>query len=180
MKPVNPFALIGSVPTNSQRTGQERVRFAVFSLLGIQTALLLVLLLLGDQSEIEARGRSLDSSSDLSPAQHHQRCGAEHSPSAITGVSPTVAVRSSPSQPMPVASPQDIPLASPEMAGSLIIHSVKSGDTLSQIARLYGTSIRTIKTANHLKTERLAVGNKLVIPSTKLLAVRASKPDNPQ
>ena len=42
---------------------------------------------------------------------------------------------------------------------------VKSGDTLSKIAATQGTTVRALRAANHLKTDRILVGQKLKIPS---------------
>lgn len=43
-------------------------------------------------------------------------------------------------------------------------HTVKGGDTLSQIAQDNGTSVNAIKSANRLTTDRIRPGQKLVIP----------------
>jgi len=44
-------------------------------------------------------------------------------------------------------------------------YSVKSGDNLSSIARGNGTTVKALRTANHLKTDRITVGQKLKIPA---------------
>ncbi len=41
---------------------------------------------------------------------------------------------------------------------------VKSGDSLMKIARVHGTTVQALRSANHLKTDRITVGQKLVIP----------------
>lgn len=46
------------------------------------------------------------------------------------------------------------------------IHKVKSGDTLSRIARNYGVTRNAIRTANKMKTDRILVDQPLKIPST--------------
>ena len=43
-------------------------------------------------------------------------------------------------------------------------HIVESGHTLSAIASAYGTSVKAIKQANHLKSDTIRVGQKLYIP----------------
>jgi LysM repeat protein len=45
------------------------------------------------------------------------------------------------------------------------IHVVKSGDTLSAIATKYKTTVKAIRSANNLTTDRIVVGAKLVIPA---------------
>lgn len=47
------------------------------------------------------------------------------------------------------------------------IHTVRRGDTLSVLARRYGSSVRTIMAANGIRNpRRLRIGQKLVIPRT--------------
>jgi LysM repeat protein len=41
---------------------------------------------------------------------------------------------------------------------------VKAGDTLSRIARTYGTTVKAVQEANQLSGARLTVGAKLHIP----------------
>lgn len=43
-------------------------------------------------------------------------------------------------------------------------HTVRSGDTLSGIARKYGSSVSKIKSANGLKSDMIRVGRTLVVP----------------
>jgi LysM repeat protein len=45
------------------------------------------------------------------------------------------------------------------------IYIVKSGDTLSKIAKRYGTTIKAIESENGLSTTRITVGEKLKIPA---------------
>ena len=45
-------------------------------------------------------------------------------------------------------------------------HKVKSGQSLSIIASLYGTSSRVLKKYNKLKSSSLAIGQKIKIPSS--------------
>ena len=44
------------------------------------------------------------------------------------------------------------------------IYVVKSGDTLSRIAKAHGTTVKALKTANNLGNDRIVVGSKLKIP----------------
>jgi membrane-bound lytic murein transglycosylase D len=45
-----------------------------------------------------------------------------------------------------------------------LTHKVKSGDTLSHIAALYGTRVKIIKDFNNLKSNRLRIRQRLLIP----------------
>jgi len=44
------------------------------------------------------------------------------------------------------------------------IHIVKSGDTLYDLAKKYRTNVAQIKKTNHLKSDNLKIGQKLIIP----------------
>ena len=44
-------------------------------------------------------------------------------------------------------------------------YTVKSGDTLTKIAKSHGTSVKAIESANGLSTTKIKVGQKLKIPS---------------
>jgi LysM repeat protein len=43
------------------------------------------------------------------------------------------------------------------------VYTVKSGQTLSAIARTHGVTVSQIKSWNNLRTDRLRVGQKLII-----------------
>jgi len=47
---------------------------------------------------------------------------------------------------------------------SAATYSVKSGDTLTRIAKTHGTTVKAIKAENGLTTDRIKVGQKLKIP----------------
>ena len=53
--------------------------------------------------------------------------------------------------------------ASPEEYSASVRYRVRSGDTLSSIARKHHTSVARIKTINGLKSNQLRVGQRLVI-----------------
>ncbi len=53
------------------------------------------------------------------------------------------------------------------------IYVVKSGDTLTRIARHFGTTVKAIQAENNLSTTRIKVGDKLKIPAKAEAAVAA-------
>ena len=55
-----------------------------------------------------------------------------------------------------------------ETATSEHVYNVKSGDTLIKIAGEHHTSVKAIRAANSLKTDRITVGQKLKIPAKAL------------
>jgi len=42
---------------------------------------------------------------------------------------------------------------------------IKSGDTLSRIAKVHGTTVKALKAANGLESDRIVIGAKLKIPT---------------
>ena len=44
------------------------------------------------------------------------------------------------------------------------MHTVREGDTLSAIARRYGTSVAKLKAVNNLKNNNLRIGERLRLP----------------
>src|SRR5207237_9616827 len=48
-------------------------------------------------------------------------------------------------------------------AGS--VHVVKAGETLTRVAKQHNVSVKALRAANHLKTDRLIVGQKIKIPN---------------
>jgi len=60
-----------------------------------------------------------------------------------------------------------------------IQHKVKSGDTLSRIARKYRVSVPTIKKANHMKTSRIRAGKYLLIPSSGNISQQIASSSSP-
>jgi LysM repeat protein len=46
------------------------------------------------------------------------------------------------------------------------VYTVKSGDTLTKIANQFGTTIKALRSANNLETDKIKVGQKLKIPPT--------------
>ena len=78
---------------------------------------------------------------------------------------------------IPAASAPTVPAAATASAeagstGGAQTYTVKSGDNLSTIAKAKGTTVKALRAANNLKTDRITVGQKLKIP------VKASAPAN--
>lgn len=59
----------------------------------------------------------------------------------------------------------------PLLLGASDTHVVGKGDTLSGIAKKYGTSIQALKSANGLKSDQIQVGQKLALPGGAATAV---------
>lgn len=76
--------------------------------------------------------------------------------------------------PAPTAAVSPAPGAAPETAET--IYTVKSGDNLMKIARHAGVSLKALRAANNLKTDRITVGQKLKIPAKPAPAAPAAEP----
>jgi LysM repeat protein len=65
------------------------------------------------------------------------------------------------------------------VAGGERIYIVKSGDTLTKIANMHGTTVKALRAANKLRTDRIRVGDKLVIPGGGDTQETAPAPTSP-
>lgn len=61
-----------------------------------------------------------------------------------------------------------------QKAATSTTHRVRNGETLSSIAKKYGTTVAAIKKANGLKSDNLSIGKKLII-TTKYTGKKSSK-----
>jgi LysM repeat protein len=66
---------------------------------------------------------------------------------------------------------------SSDMSAGEQIYTVKSGDTLSKIAKANGTTIKAIESENNLSTTKIKVGQKLKIPAKDEVAAPAAAPE---
>ena len=58
--------------------------------------------------------------------------------------------------------------STPALASGEPVYSVKSGDTLTIIAKTKGTTVKSLRAANNLKSDSIRVGQKLKIPGRSL------------
>jgi LysM repeat protein len=56
------------------------------------------------------------------------------------------------------------------------VYSVKSGDSLTKISSEFGISIKALRSANNLKTDKIVVGQKLTIPAKSSAQPTAAPP----
>jgi LysM repeat protein len=80
---------------------------------------------------------------------------------------------------IPAATTQSPPRAAvPESLNGMQDYVVKSGDTLIKIAGQFGVSVKAIRTANSLTTDRIRVGQHLKIPAKPVPPAFASPGSN--
>ncbi len=65
---------------------------------------------------------------------------------------------------------------SSDMSGTETIYTVKSGDTLTKIARAHGVTVKALESENGLSTTKIKVGQKLKIPAKAESATPAPEP----
>ena len=61
-----------------------------------------------------------------------------------------------------------------ESSGKTVTHKVKAGDTLTKLARQYGTTASKIREANGMKTTRLVINKELKIPAPSKAATNSA------
>jgi hypothetical protein len=146
MKTANPF----QIPECLQRADlqqRRRARFkqGVTAIVFAIMALLVVLLIQGCMSE---------------RAQVAKPASVGSAPVAPEPVKNLMASQKPNLQPSLNATTQIAPIAKPAET----FYVVKSGDSLTRIAKLHGITIKAIKSANDLASDRIVVGAKLKIP----------------
>jgi LysM repeat protein len=135
MNATNPFQIPSFAEINREQRRRERFKKTVIAIIVVTALLLVGLLIEGCQSERAAL------SAPPTPA----------SP-------PPVASATQPSNPVPLAS------VATDTSHLPTFYVVKSGDTLTRIARTHGITVKAIESANGLTGDRIVVGTKLTIP----------------
>ncbi len=74
---------------------------------------------------------------------------------------------------IPPPTPKSVSPAGAAAGADSSAYTVKPGDSLGKIAKTHHTTVNALKAANSLKTERINVGQKLVIPSKAEVAPTA-------
>ncbi len=142
LSPFVPTVCLISVPSRGR---PELFKKVSFGLMATSAVFFLGLLITGSHRELVVSAKEL-------PAAPAPPAG----PAAVV-----LAASSAPVQAVPLPPPA----ASTEApAPPETVYSVISSDTLSGIARRHGTTVKAIKAANGLSTERLSIGQKLKIP----------------
>jgi len=131
----NPFQIPTWAQINREQRRRERFKKTVIAVVAAAVLLLIGLLIEGCKTERDTLS------------------------TAVTPQGRASAVQAVPQSP-PVS--QGSSLA--DAGHSMTVYVVKSGDTLSRIAKAHGTTVKTIEAANGLESDRILVGAKLKIP----------------
>jgi LysM repeat protein len=156
MNTTNPFQIpVCLQRADSERRRRERFKRGIIAVVAGIVVLLVGLLIQGCVSEKSTRTVSSPNVTDQQAPRPSSLIAAQK-PEA--GLQPNLnTVRSS------VASVSNTGRTA--AAGrSNGFYVVKSGDTLARIAKVNGTTVKALKTANRLKNDGIGVGVKLIIP----------------
>jgi len=159
MKTANPFQIPSCVQRNLEQRRQERFKKAVVGSVAGFAALLVALLIAG------CMGEHTKSASIEKPAVASASETITAKEAAAVESKPVVAVQSKPAA-LPVAAPTALKtVTSPVVSGPETFYVVKPGDTLSRIAKLHQTTVKSLKAINGLNSDMIAVGAKLKLPT---------------
>src|SRR5215469_2357645 len=162
MSAQTPFQIPTCFKLDIEQRRRERFKKTVVTAVIVSVAVVIGLLIEGCVSEkSQATAEQNQATASIqTPAQPVADTQSQPGPQPISQVSLPV-------QPCPVATvPKQTaaPADTPHITGAAV-YLVKSGDTLSRIAKTHHTTIKAIEGANNLTTDRLSVGQKLTIPS---------------
>jgi hypothetical protein len=148
MSAQNPFQIPTCFKLDIEQRRRERFKKTVVTAVIVSVAVVIGLLIEGCVSE-KSQANAIQT-----PAQ------------ASAPVQPVSRI-SLPVQPCPVATvpKQTATPADPPHITGVAVYLVKSGDTLTRIAKTHHTTIKAIEAANHLSEDRISVGEKLNIPT---------------
>jgi len=153
MNATNPFQIPSCLQIDHERRHRERFK-RMFITGVVAGVLLLVGLLIKDSISEQAKAAaSISVAADLpEPPSNTPVLATDLKPISIP-------------QPAVFQHAPDVPKANISPAGhSETVYVVKSGDTLSRIARTHRTTVKTIVVANSLASDRIAIGTKLKMP----------------
>ena len=162
MSAQNPFQIPTCFKLDIEQRRRERFKKTVVTAVIVSIAVVIGLLIEGCVSEKSqaTEQQNQATASIQTPAQPTTDTPAEPGQQPISKISLPV-------QPCPVATvpKQTAAPADPPHISGAAVYLVKSGDTLTRIAKAHHTTIKAIETANKLTTDRLSVGEKLMIPA---------------
>jgi len=155
MNTSNPFQIpVCLQRADSQQRRRERFKRGFIAVVAALVVLLVGLLIEGCMSEKTAATTPAPKVAELPAPQPNQPLVAQKpNPCPQPNLSATT-------RPAPAISGNAVATAS----HSETLYVVKSGDTLTRIAKAHGTTIKALKAANSLEGDRLLVGEKLKIP----------------
>jgi LysM repeat protein len=119
----------------------------------------------------KGNGVSMKALTDANPGVDSAKLKVGQVLQVPAGAAPSTAVSSASATPaIATASQSSAPVSKVQAR-----YIVKSGDTLSRIARAHKTTVQALKAANGLTSERIAAGQSLKMPATRLAGTAGSR-----
>jgi LysM repeat protein len=163
MSSQNPFQIPTCFKLDIEQRRRERFKKTVVTSVIVGVAVVIGLLIEGcvsEKSQANEQSQATAQNTIQTPAQSVPEASSQPPEVPISQISLPV-------QPCPVATvpKQTAAPAEPPHINGAAVYLVKSGDTLSRIAKSHHTTVKAIKEANKLDTDRISVGQKLDIPT---------------
>jgi LysM repeat protein len=159
MSAQNPFQIPSCFKLDIEQRRRERFKKTVVTAVIVSIAVVVGLLIEGCVSE---RSQVAAGQTQADATQNPAQVAAPQTTKELPAQSQT----SFTVQPCPVATvPKTAaPVDSPHATG-VAVYLVKSGDTLTRIAKTHGITVKALRAANNLATDRISVGEQLKIPT---------------
>jgi len=182
----NPFVFPGSILAERERRRRQRLKFCVYSAVILTSALLVGLLIEGCRAQKIGNESVLDKPAEVSsgtvrpgltdaaeigprlaelpPPTNSVMPGDAILPADVT--LPTATQSETTRNPKSPSTPprlKPLPPSLPSPTASRKYYIVKPGDTLLRVAKAHHTTVNELKEINHLKNDRLLVGEELLL-----------------
>ena len=160
VNPSNPFQIPSCLQrADSQQRRRERFKKGFIAAVVAVVILLVGLLIAGCMSEQTAATtpvKKVTKSTDLPASWTNPALMVEQKPKPGPQPNLNATSRTAP----PVSKEKAMTASHPEA-----LYVVKSGDSLTRIAKVHGTTVKALKAANGLENDRIVVGARLKIPT---------------
>jgi LysM repeat protein len=162
MSAQNPFQIPTCFKLDIEQRRRERFKKTVVTAVIVSVAVVIGLLIEGCVSE-----KSQANNQQGQAAQTTIETPAQSTAATSEAVQGPISRIFLPVQPCPVATvpKQTATPADPPHITGAAVYLVKTGDTLTRIAKTHHTTIKAIEAVNHLSTDRISVGQKLNVPT---------------
>jgi LysM repeat protein len=169
----NPFSAPTAYQVDQQKLRRERVKITFYAIVGTMVVFCLALLFQGCQHHEPAAENPITPlplaqvSNDLPAVAGVPDPVVSSNLETVPPPAPAIVEQApSVSAPAILSTPESKPaFASPEPAPSENIYVIKRGDSLSAIAKANRTTVKALKAANGLTSDRIQIGKTLKIPA---------------
>ncbi len=169
----NPFSAQTAYQANQQKLRRERVKITFYAIVGTLVVFCLALLFQGCKHYEPSSENPITAlppaqiSSDLPPVASIPEPVISSNLEAVPSTAPVIIEPADSVSTSAVSTaPEEKPVATvPEPAPAETLYVIKRGDSLSAIAKANRTTVKALKAANGLTSDRILVGKTLKIPA---------------